>query len=203
MIIGITGSFGSGKTTVAKMFAKLGAYVIDADRVYHSLIKPGRSCYKRIVRHFGKGILGISGHIDREKLSKSVFKEKSKLKLLNRLVHPEITKEIRRAIKSRKEKVIIVDAALLLESGFYKEVDKVILVANKKKEQVKRIRNKRGLSSAKTLGRIQMQMPFKKSRAFADFIIDNSGTKTQTLRQVKDIWRKISEDMTYGVRRTT
>ena len=190
MIIGITGSFGSGKTTVAKMFAKLGAHVIDADRVYHSLIRPGSACYKKLIKNFGKGILNKAGHIDRNKLGKIVFKERPMLMLLNKLVHPEVIKEIRAAARSRKEKVIIIEAALLLESGFHKEVDKVILVANKNEEQVKRIRNDRGLSSRQTLERIRMQMPFKKKLALADFIIDNSGSKADTLTQVKMIWKR-------------
>jgi len=190
MIIGITGSFGSGKTTVAKMFGRLGAYAIDADKVYHSLIKPEKNCYKKIVRHFGKDILSKSGRVDRKKLSRIVFKDKSKLKLLNNITHSEIIKEIKRIIKSKKEKVVIVDAPLLIESGLYKEVDKIILVANEKEEQVKRAREARGLSAEETLKRIRMQMPFNKKLAFADFIIDNSGSKTKTLTRVKEIWKK-------------
>jgi dephospho-CoA kinase len=190
MIIGITGSFGSGKTTVAKMFDRLGAYVIDADKVYHSLIKPRGKCYKKIVRHFGKDILGKHEYIYRKKLSRIVFEDKSKLKLLNDITHPEIIKEIKRIVKSKKEKVVIVDAPLLIESGFYKEVDKIILVANEKEEQVKRAREARGISAKEALKRIRMQMPFNKKLAFADFIIDNSGSKTKTLTQVKEIWKK-------------
>ena len=92
---------------------------------------------------------------------------------------------------SKKGKCIIIEAPLLIESDFYKEVDRVILVANKKEEQIKRIRESRGLSSKETLKRIRMQMPFKKKLAFADFIIDNNGSKAQTLRQVKNIWQKL------------
>ena len=190
MIIGITGSLGSGKTTVAKMFGRLGAYAIDADKIYHSLIKPRGECYKTIVRHFGRDILGKSGRIDRKKLSRVVFKDKSRLKFLNDITHPEIIKEIKRIIKSKKEKVVIIDAPLLIESGFYKEVDKIILVANEKKEQIKRAREARGISAREALKRIRMQMPFNKKLAFADFIIDNSGSKTKTLTQVKEIWKK-------------
>jgi len=190
MIIGITGSFGSGKTTVAKMFAKLGAYAIDADKIYHSLIRPGKSCYKKIVRQFGKGMLGRTGQIDKGKLGKIVFKDKAKLKTLNRLTHPEVIKEIKKIIKAGKGKVIVIEAPLLIESGFYKQVDKVILVANDREEQVKRIRESRGLAAKETFKRIRMQMPFKKKLAFADFIIDNSGSKLGTLNQVTEIWKK-------------
>jgi dephospho-CoA kinase len=190
MIIGITGSFGSGKTTVAKMFTRLGAYAIDADKVYHSLIRRGERCYKKIVRYFGKDILARSGQIDREKLGKIVFKDRTKLKLLNSITHSEIMKKIKRIVKSKKGKFIIIDAPLLIESGFYKEVDSIILVANKKKDQVKRIRESDGLPARETLKRIRMQMPFKKKLAFADFIIDNSGSRLDTLTQVKEIWKQ-------------
>ncbi|MCX5692810.1 MAG: dephospho-CoA kinase [Candidatus Omnitrophica bacterium] len=190
MIIGVTGSFGSGKTTVAKMFARLGAYAIDADKVYHSLIMPGENCYKKIVRRFGKDILSRTGRIDRKKLGNIVFKEKSKLKLLNSVTHFEVIKEIRDIAKSKRGKVIVIEAPLLVETGFYREMDKVIVVANKKEEQIRRIRENRGLSAEETLKRIRMQMPFKEKLAFADFIIDNSGSKTNTLTQVKEIWKK-------------
>lgn len=191
MIIGITGSFGSGKTTVAKMFARLGAYMIDADKVYHSLIKPGKRCYKKIVRSFGSGILEESGGIDRKKLGEIVFKEKSGLKLLDNLVHPEIIKEIICMIKSRKRKLIVIDAPLLLETDLYKKVDKIIVVANKKKVQIKRVRSGKALSCKDISDRIRMQMSFKKKLIFADFIIDNSGSKIKTLTQVKEIWKKL------------
>ena len=191
MIIGITGSFGSGKTTVAKMFAKLGAHLIDADKVYHSLIRPRKKCYKKILKHFGKGILNKSGHIDREKLGKIVFKDKSKLKLLNSATHPEIVKEIKKIAKSKNGRFVIIEAPLLIESGFYKEVDTIILVGNKTEKQIERIKKARELSTEETLKRIRMQMSFRKKLAFADFIIDNSGSKTQTLRQVKEVWQKL------------
>ena len=190
MIIGITGSFGSGKTTVAKMFAKLGAYMIDADKVYYSLIRPGKSCYKKVVGYFGKVILGRSGRIDKKKLGRIVFKDKAKLEILNSLTHPEVIKEIKKIIKAGKGKVIVVEAPLLIESGFYKQVDKVVLVANDREEQVRRVREARGISSKEIFKRIRTQMSFNKKLAFADFIIDNSGSKLSTLNQVTEIWKQ-------------
>ncbi len=109
---------------------------------------------------------------------------------MNSVTHPEVIKEIKDMVKSKRGKVIVIEAPLLVETGFYKEVDKVIVVANKKEEQIKRIREDRGLSAEETLKRIRMQMPFKKKLAFADFIIDNSGSKTKTLTQVREIWKK-------------
>lgn len=191
MIIGVTGSFGSGKTTVAGMFGRLGAYVIDADKVYHSLVIPGKSCHKKITGYFGKAVLNAAGRVDRKKLGKIVFGESSKLKTLNKLVHPEILKEIRRMAGSGRKKVIVIDAPLLLETGFYREADKIILISNKKELQIKRIKESKGLSAKDAAERIGMQMPFKKKLAFADFIIDNSGTKIKTLNQVRKIWKNL------------
>jgi len=84
----------------------------------------------------------------------------------------------------------VIEAPLLIESGFYRQVDKVILVANDREEQVKRIREARGLAAKETFKRIRMQMPFKKKLVFADFIIDNSGSKLDTLNQVAEIWKQ-------------
>ena len=193
MIIGITGSFGSGKTTVAKMFASLGAYTIDADKVYHSLIGPGKVCYKKIIMNFGKEILKKDNRIDRKKLGSIVFKQKSKLMLLNRLTHPEVIKEIRKIVKSKKRKVVIIEAPLLIESGFYKGLDRIILVVNKENQQIKRAGEAKDLDAKDISRRIRMQMPLKKKLAFADFIIDNSGSKKDTLSQARKVWEQIGE----------
>ncbi len=189
MIIGITGSFGSGKTTVSKMFRRLGAYIIDADRLCHSLMRPSNKVYKKIIKSFGSSILKRDKSIDRKKLAKIVFNNRSKLNLLNKIVHPEAIKKIKSVIKQKKKrKSIIIDAALLLESGFYKDVNRVIVVKTKRSTQLKRLKNMRPSESTK---RIRMQAPIKKKLAHADFIIDNSGSKKKTFLQVKKIWKTI------------
>ena len=190
MIIGITGSFGSGKTKVAKMLEKLGAYRIDADKVCHSLMTPPGKVYRSIVKHFGTAILGKSRHIDRKKLARAVFKKRSELALLDRLVHPEAIKEIERiAHAKKKRKVVVIDAPLLVESGFYKKVDILIVVKNNISKQVSRVARRRGLKKNEIIERIRMQAPFAKKAALADFIIDNSGSISKTLLQVKEIWK--------------
>ena len=113
--------------------------------------------------------------------------------LLNRLTHPEVIKEIRKIVKSEKRKVIIIEAPLLIESGFYKGLDRVILVVNKKNQQVKRASEAKGLNRKDVSRRIRMQMPLKKKLAFADFIIDNSGSKKDTLSRARKVWEQIGE----------
>jgi len=192
MIIGITGSFGSGKTTVSRMFKRLGAYVIDADKVCHSLMLPSKKAYKKVLKSFGPGIIKKDKSIDREKLAKAVFKKRSKLNLLNKIVHPEAIREIKRLVRlKRKTKAIIIDAALLLETGFHRDMDRLIVVKTKKERYIKRLHQARGMDKKQILQRIRMQAPIKRKLAFADFIIDNSGTKKKTFIQVKKIWKTI------------
>lgn len=193
MVIGVTGSFGSGKTTVAGMFAKKGAYVVDADKICHLLITPSTELHRRIIGHFGRGILSASGKIDRNKLARLVFENRARLKALNSILHPEVITEINRIIKDerKKSKIIIVDAALLVESGFYRKMDKLIVVKNNEDKQIKRLVRAKHMTGAQVLQRIRTQAGFKKKLALADFIIDNSGSRKKTLLQVEKIWKTI------------
>ncbi|MBU1852924.1 MAG: dephospho-CoA kinase [Candidatus Omnitrophica bacterium] len=192
MVVGVTGSFGSGKTTVAKMFAELGAYVIDADTIAHSLMMPGKEVYKGIVRHFGNRILRRNRKIHREKLAEVVFKEKPKLRLLNRLVHPEVIERINEIIMAKGKKgIIVIDAALLVETGFYKKIDRLIVVRCDRNKQVERVFSAKGKTKKEIQQRIRMQAPLKKKLARADFIIDNSASITKTRVQVERIWKQL------------
>ena len=196
MIVGVTGSFGSGKTTIAKMFEFLGAYVIDVDSVCHSLMEPKRKVYKRIVRYFGTEILGTDRRIKRSLLAEIVFREKSKLKLLNRLIHPEAIREVNKIIKAKKKKkIIVVDAALLVETGFYKRMDKLIVVKANRKKQVERLLRSKGEKRRGVLQRIGMQAPLKEKLVCADFIIDNSGLRRETRVRVEKIWQNLRGDV--------
>ncbi|MFH1478411.1 MAG: dephospho-CoA kinase [Candidatus Omnitrophota bacterium] len=192
MIIGVTGYFGSGKTTVSKLFKEKGARVIDADKVYHSLIKPRKALYLRIKKIFGREVLNRNGAIDRKKLGKIVFDDKTMLLKLNSITHPEIIKKIRKMSKSAG--ITIVEAPLLIESGLYKEMDKVVIVAASMEKQVKRLKKSRGIEKEGMLKRISMQMGHKKKLAFADFVIDNNGAVKNTKDQVEKIWERIGED---------
>jgi len=193
MIIGVTGSFGSGKTAVAGMFKKLGAYVIDADEVCHSLTAHGKGVYEKVVRCFGGSILKKDMSIDRKKLGNIVFKKKTDLSKLNKIIHPEAIRVFDEMVRASKNRLVIIDAALLVESGYYKKTDRLIVVRTNKDRQVKRIMRAKGMKRSDVLRMIGMQAPLKKKLALADFIIDNSGSKKQTLFQVKRIWKQLGE----------
>ena len=190
MVIGVTGSLGSGKTAVSKMFGRLGAYVINADNVCHSLMEPGKKIYKEIVRHFGKSILMKNQAIDRKRLAGIVFKDDSKRKLLNRLVHPEAIRHIKKILKKRKG-LVVIDAALLIESGFYKSIDKLIVVKANRDRQIRRLAGRKTMTRKEILRIFKAQSSLKKKLGFADYVIDNNGSKKQTLLQVEKIWKQL------------
>ena len=131
-VIGLTGGIASGKSTVSRMLRQKGAHIIDADEIAKEIVKPGKPAWEDIVRYFGKEILDESGNIRRKKLAKIVFSDEKKLNLLNRITHPRIVEEIKReleACRRRNEKIVIIDAALLLEIGHDVLVDEVWVVA--------------------------------------------------------------------------
>ncbi len=192
IIIGLTGSFGSGKTTAAKMFKSFGARVIDLDKIAHGVILPWTKVYGRIAALFGKGVLKKNGSIDRARLSWIVFNNKALLEKLNNITHPEIIGIMNRQIKDSRNKVIVLDAPLLIESGIEKIADKIIVVTSIQNKQVERVADKTGLSRADILKRIRQQIPLRHKARLADFIIDNNGTIAQTKKQAVKIWRKLT-----------
>jgi len=191
--IGITGSFGTGKTTVARLFAKLGARVIDADELSHKVIKKRSPGYKKVFSGFGKGILNARGEVNRKKLARVVFNNLSALIKLCKIVHPEVIREIKKQIKiaKRKQQLIIVDAPLLIEAGLGRMMDKLVVVVASQEQQFKRLQRKTGLGRTEILKRIKAQLPLKKKLQLADFVVDNSGSLTYTKKQVKRIWQEI------------
>ncbi len=195
MIIGITGSIGSGKTTAAKMFSKHHFSRIDADEIGHNLLKSDNKIKNRIIKEFGAGILGRNKNIDRKRLGNIVFNDKSKLKKLNSIMHQPIISEIKNKIKNIQKKCggdakIIIDAPLLIEAGADKLVDKVIVVKAFHENVI--ARNKR--FTIEELEKISMaQIGLDKKLKRADFMIDNTKNLRYMERQVKEIVNKLKQ----------
>ena len=187
MKIGITGSIGSGKTTVAKLFSKHRYTRIDADDIAHFLLRKDRSLIKRLTKTFGKKILGRKG-INRKKLGDIVFRDRKKLKKLNSIIHPRIIKEMKKRIsKTLKKKNtkpwIVVDAPLLLETKARKLVDKIVIVTSRKKTVMQRL--KRRFTKSRIERILKRQMPLKKKLRYANFVIDNNKDLKHLEKQVK------------------
>ncbi|MDD5439494.1 MAG: dephospho-CoA kinase [Candidatus Omnitrophica bacterium] len=176
-LIGVTGSMGSGKTTVARILEKAGAVVIDADVLAQKAIaKP--PVRKAIARCFGNDV--VTGTlIDRRKLAEKVYNDRKSLDRLCRIVHPPVLKAIADEIRRLKRRLVVVDAPLLIESGLHKKMDKVIVVHVPQKTAVRRCL-KRGFTADDVKRRMRFQMPFSRKKKYADFIIDNRGSVAET-----------------------
>ena len=190
LIIGLTGSFGSGKSTVCRMLKSYGAEIIDADKIAHQLLQPASPVYKKVVRAFDNNILR-GKNIDRAKLAGLVFGNIHCLRKLNSIVHPPIISLIKNKIRRLRHKTIVIDAPLLIEAGLAPLAKNLVVVTVSTGEQLKRLLKKTGFKKKDILKRIKAQMPLKNKVRLADFVIDNSGTKAQTRRQVQDLWKTI------------
>lgn len=187
VVIGLTGVLGSGKTTAAGYFKRLGADVIDADKIAHQVLAD-KGIVKKITSYFGEDVLR-NRKIDRKKLAGIVFGDGTKLKKLCGIIHPVVLKRIKKILKKSGKGVVIIDAPLLIESGLHKAMDAVIAVRIKQSAQLKRCL-RLGYSEEEALKRIKAQMPQHKKLRYADFIIDNSGSRKEVKKQVLEIWKK-------------
>jgi dephospho-CoA kinase len=191
VVIGLTGSFGTGKTTVAGIFRSLGAQVIDADRIAHAVISPGSVTWRRIVKVFGRGILKRNRAIDRRKLARAVFGEARGVERINAIVHPVVIQRVNAFLRRTSKQLVVIDAPLLIEAGLGPRVDTLVVVRLNRRRQIQRLRKKTHLSVPDIVRRIRAQMPLSTKIKIADFIIDNNGTPGKTKRQVEAIIKKL------------
>lgn len=177
IIIGLTGSTGSGKTTISNIFKSLNSYIINADYIAHYIIKKGEKAYFEIIENFGDEILKNNGEIDRKKLGQIVFNDNDKIIILNNITHKYIIKEIedkiKYAIDKNTFKYIVLDAPLLIETNLHKMVDKVWIVTASEKTRLERLKKRDKISEDILIKRIKSQTSFEKNKHFADFIIFN------------------------------
>ena len=186
-VIGITGALGSGKSTVAALFAKKGIPVIDADAITRDLLTPGKKCIKKVAKIF-PGVILCSNIVNRSELAKIVFSHPRELKKLTDILYPEALKAVKSQISQYKnESFIVLDAPLLFESGWDKITDTTIVVVANRRQQIERARKRLGLTSAQVVRRLKNQMPVKEKRDRADIIIDNRYSLKETLVQVDAI----------------
>jgi dephospho-CoA kinase len=200
MLIGLTGGISSGKDTVASFLRELGVTIIDADEISREIVKPGMPAWAELVEEFGSEILSPDNTIDRSKLGKIVFNEPSQLQRLNGITHPKIIAEEKKRIQSilkiNPKAIIVVNAALLIESGNYKNMDKVIVVYADEKVQIERAMKRDHLSLSEVQKRIDAQIPLNEKSKYADFLIDNNGTFKNTKEQVEKVFKALTELVT-------
>lgn len=197
LLIGLTGGIGSGKSTVAEIFKGEGGYVLDADLICRQLVEPGKPALKEIQEYFGKNIIQKDGRLNRSKLSRIVFNEPSKKTILENILHPKVFEEerIRYEVLKKKEGpvLVFVDAALLIESGNFRNMDKNIVVSCSIEEITRRLLKRDALTKEEILLRINNQAPLDEKIKFADYVIDNDGDIQNLKTQAHEIYTKLIE----------
>jgi dephospho-CoA kinase len=206
--VGLTGGIACGKSTVGEMFVKLGAHLIQADRIAHELMLPGQPVYEEVVRAFGKDILNPDRSINRARLAEAAFggasSNASRVEELNRIVHPEVIRQQEKWMNEVERTdpygVAIVEAALILEAHTAGRFDKLVVVTCGEEQRAQRFARRQKLDLARarlevtrrTAAQLPEEEKIKAAKEARGFVIDNSGTLEQTERQVQDVWKKLA-----------
>lgn len=193
--VGLTGGIASGKSTVAKMLLKKGAFLIDLDELAREVVQRDLPAWKAIVEYFGPEVLKDDGTINREKLGAIVFDDHEKLTMLNELVHPAVFKRwIQRLAEIEKEypeAIVLSDIPLLMELGMSKLLDVVVLVHIPKQEQINRLMLRNGITYQEALSRLNAQFPIEEKVPLADVVINNQDSIEKTQKIVDDLWQEL------------
>ena len=195
LIVGLTGGVASGKSTVSKVFKEEGAYLIDADRIARELVQPHTSAWHELLRVFGEEILQPDGSVHRKRLAALVFAHPEKRAVLNRLLHPRIKEETQRRLEEigRRDPgaIVVIDAALLVETGSYREVDWLIVVQSSKARQIERLEGRDGMSREEAERIVAAQLPLEAKLKVADIVFSNDGTIEETRRRAKELFQEL------------
>lgn len=197
MIIGITGSIGTGKSTVSNYLISKGYSVVDADKISKGAYNIGSNGYKAILEVFGVEILNSNGEVDRKKIKKIVFDNSNMLQRLNMAIHPIIINEIEKEIEIllESQSVVFLDAPLLIETELHKKVDKIIVVVCDKNEQINRIIKRDKITADMAISIINSQMSIDEKLKFADYIVYNNSTIENLYSQVDEIILEIKKEI--------
>jgi len=193
--VGLTGGLATGKTHIGRELERLGCYVIRADELGHAVLAPDGEAFEGVVAEFGRGILKEDGRIDRRKLAAQVFDKPERLAALNRLVHPPVARRERALMKEfnarEPDGIGVMEAAILVETGSYRDFDRLIVAVCREGQQVERAMQRDGLTREEALARLRRQMPLAEKARLADFVIDTSGSMEDTLRQTRSVYEEL------------
>ena len=198
--VGLTGGLACGKSFVGQALVGLGCHLIEADQLGHEVLLPDGEAYADVIREFGREILNPDGTIDRKRLAAQVFGEPERLARLNELVHPHVIRREQKLMvqfaRLDPNGITVVEAAILIETGSYKRFDRLILVECDEELQIERALKRDHGDRAEVLARLERQMAAGEKRKFADYVIDTSGSKEETLTRVREVYdslRRISQ----------
>ena len=195
ILVGLTGGVATGKSTVAKMFYRCGAILIDADELAREVVKPGKPAWHTIVNTFGRQVVRPDRSLDRHVLGTMVFRNRSQLRHLERIIHPRVAREqqrlVRRIAKGKPRAVVIYEVPLLFEAGVDKRVDKIIVVTADRNTQIARLKKRNGLSRTEALRRIRSQMPLAKKTQQADHVLNGTLPRPSLRKQVGQLFKSL------------
>lgn len=195
MNIGLTGGIATGKSTVSSMLIRKGALLVDADIIAREVMLPGHPVLAEVAAHFGQDVIMADGQLDRKKLGEIIFNDPKERLVLNELTHPAIRREIRRQMAEYEtaypQRLVVVDIPLLYESELQSLFEKIMVVYVSREKQLQRLMERERISEERAVARLKSQMDIEQKKRMADYVIDNSGTLTETYQQVDKLWNRL------------
>lgn len=193
--VGLTGGMASGKSTVAAELVRLGCHLLKADELGHTLLLPSGPCYQPVIDAFGRAILDAEGLIVRQRLAQLVFGNPAALEKLNSIVHPAVfqyeAEWLQDVARQDAAAIAIVEAAILIETGNYKNFDKLIVTWCPEEMMIERAMARSGMSRLEAQRRLARQLPIEEKKQYADYLIDTSGTLEFTLEQTRSVYNAL------------
>ena len=195
LVAGLTGGLASGKSHVGREFEKLGCLLVQADALGHQVLLPGGEAYQPSIDEFGPAVVNADGTINRRKLAAEVFDRPDRLARLNALVHPPVRERTRAIIaafaREYPDGIAVVEAAILIETGTFRNYDRLIVVTCGEEQQITRAMARDGITRDEALARLRRQLPLSEKVKYADYVIDTSGSRENTAAQTRAVYEKL------------
>jgi len=199
LLVGLTGGIATGKSTVSALLRQLGCEIIDADLLAREVVEPGRPAWTTIVAEFGQDVVTGDGALDRKKLGALVFANPERRRRLEAITHPAIRERFQARLDELAEHgftgIVVFDAAVMIESGNYKNMDRLVVVVTDEPTQMARLRGRDGTDDAEGRRKIASQMPLAEKAKLADYVIDNSGDRHATAEQVRRVFAALMSEL--------
>ena len=199
LLVGLTGGIATGKSTVSEILRQLGGEVIDADRLARDVVEPEQPAWKQIVAEFGRGVVTAEGALDRKRLGAIVFADPERRKRLEAITHPAIRARFQARLDELAAQgfagIVVFDAPVMIESGNYKNMDRLVVVVTDDATQAARLQERDGTDAAEGRRKIASQMPLAEKAKLADYVIDNSGAPEATAAEVRRVFAALMADL--------
>ena len=199
LLVGLTGGIATGKSTVSALLRQFGCEIIDADLLAREVVEPGQPAWTTIVAEFGQDVLTGDGTLDRKKLGAIVFADPERRRRLEAITHPAIRERFQARLDELAEKgftgIVIFDAAVMIESGNYKNMDRLVVVVTDEPTQMSRLQGRDGTDDAEGRRKIASQMPLSEKAKLADYVIDNSVDRHETAEQVRRVFAALMSEL--------